>query len=85
MSVINLYKEHPETYAREILGTITESQLNFLIDNLEEEFEEDEECFISADTIDYLKKQGADKDLIAMLDKALAGIQDDVEICYVIE
>jgi len=72
MSIIHLYKEHPETYKREMLGTITETQLDFLIDNLEEEFEEDEESFFCADTIDYLKDQGADKDLIALLEKAVA-------------
>jgi hypothetical protein len=84
MSAIQLYKEHPDTYEREILGTITENQLDFLIDNLEEEFEEDEEYFLNADTIDYLKERGADGDLIAILQKALAGSQDGVDIIYVV-
>jgi hypothetical protein len=84
MSAIQLYKEHPDTNEREILGTITENQLNFLIDNLEEEFEEDEGYFLNADTIDYLKEQGADGDLIAILQKALAGSQDGVDIFYAV-
>jgi hypothetical protein len=85
MSAIQLYKEHPETYEREIIGTITESQLDFLMENLEEEFEEDEEYYLNADTIDYLKEQGADGGLIAILEKALAGTQDGVEIGYTIK
>ncbi len=85
MSAIQLYKEHPDTYQRENLGTITEDQLDFLMENLEEEFEEDEEYYLSADTIDYLKDQGADGDLIAILERALAGTQDGVDIFYLIE
>ncbi len=85
MSAIQLYKEHPDTYERELLGTITETQLDFLMENLEEEFEEDEEYFLSSDTIDYLREQGADDDLLAMLERALAGVQDGVDIFYLLE
>ncbi|MBN1566358.1 MAG: galactosyldiacylglycerol synthase [Acidobacteria bacterium] len=85
MSIIQLLKEHPDTYKREILGTLTEKQLDFLMDNLEEEFEEDEEYLLFPDTLDYLKEQGADKDLVSMLEKALAGVQDGVDILYLIE
>ncbi len=85
MSAIQLYKENPDTYEREILGTITEGQLDFLMENLEEEFEEDEEYYLSADTINFLREQGADNDLIAMLEKALAGTKDGVDIFYVVE
>jgi hypothetical protein len=84
MSAIQLYKEHPETYKREILGSITEGQLDFLINNLEEEFEEDEECFLSPETLDYLRSQGADKVLIALLESALAGSREGIDIGYVI-
>jgi len=85
MGVIQLYKEHPETYERIILGTISEKQLDFLMENLEEEFEEDEEYLLMQDTIDFLKEQGVDKDLLAMLEKALAGTKDGVDILYLIE
>ena len=85
MSAIQLYKENPVTYQREILGTITDNQLDFLMENLEEEFEEDEEYFLNTDTIDYLKEQGADGDLLAILEKALAGSLDGVDIFYVVE
>jgi hypothetical protein len=82
MSTIQLYTEHPQTYKKEAVGTITEKQLDFLIENLEEEFEEDEECYLNADTIDYLREQGADIDLLAILERALAGNQDGVDILY---
>jgi hypothetical protein len=85
MSAIQLYKEHPETYERIALGTITESQLDFLMENLEEEFEEDEEYLLMPDTIDFLREQGADRDLLYLLEKALTGTQDGVDILYLIE
>jgi hypothetical protein len=85
MSPIQLYREHPGTYEREILGTITENQLDFLMENLEVEFEEDEEYFLNADTVDYLRDQGADGILLAMLEEALAGTKDGVDILYLIE
>ena len=85
MSEIRLYREHPETYKREILGTLTEGQLDFLMENLEEEFDEDEEYYLNSDTIDYLRDQGADNSLLAMLQKAVAGTQDGVDIVYVVE
>ena len=85
MSVIQLYKERPDTYEREMLGTITEKQLDFLVENLDEEFEEDEECYLSPETLDYLKEQGADSTLITLLEKALTGAQDGIDIGYQVE
>lgn len=85
MGIIQLYKENPDTYKREPLGALTEKQLDFLIANLDDEFEEDEEYLLFPDTLDFLKEQGADKDLIAMLEKALIGTQDGIDIIYLIE
>jgi hypothetical protein len=85
MGIIQLYKENPDTFEREIIGTLSESQLDFLIDNVEEELDEDEEYFLNSDTVSYLKEQGADSNLISMLEKALAGTQDGVDIIYLIE
>jgi hypothetical protein len=85
MSVIQLYKEHPHTCKREVVGTLTEKQLDFLEENLEEEFEEDEEYLLNQDTLDYLKEQGADRSLIAILEKALIGAADGVDILYLLE
>jgi hypothetical protein len=85
MGTIQLYREHPDTYQREILGAITESQLDFLVENLDDEFEEDEEYFLIPETVDDLKAQGADGPLIAMLERALAGNREGVDILYLIE
>jgi hypothetical protein len=85
MGTIQLYKEHPDTYEREVLGTISEHQLDFLVDNLEDEFEEDEEYFFIPEMMDDLKAQGADAPLIALLEKALAGTLEGVDIFYRIE
>jgi hypothetical protein len=85
MGIIHLYKENPRTYEREILGTITESQLEFLIDNLEEELEEEEAYLLNADSISFLKEQNADKSLIALLEKALADAKGCIDIFYAVE
>jgi hypothetical protein len=85
MSTIKLYKENSNTYKNEILGTITAAQLDFLIENLEAEFEEDEEYFLNPDTFDYLKEQGADNALLALLKKALTDAIDGVDIIYQID
>ncbi len=85
MSVIQLYREIPESYESELLGAITEDQLDFLIDNLDGDFEEDEESFFSPDTLNHLKGKGADKELISILEKALGGNQDGVDIFYMFE
>ena len=82
---VNLYKINNDTYEREMLGSVTESQLAFLVKNLEEEFEEDDEYFFSAETLQYLKQMGADKDLLSMLEKAVAGTEEGVDIFYAVE
>ncbi len=55
------------------LGTITEEQLQFLIDALEEESTEDIDYYISGDTIDMLEEDGADAQLVGLLRRALDG------------
>jgi hypothetical protein len=55
------------------LGTITDAQLKFLVDALEEESTEDTDYYISADTIDMLEEDGADAQLLGLLRGALAG------------
>jgi len=85
MSIINLYKEHPETNKLEIIGAITEDQLDFLNTNFECDFEEDEAYLLDNNTIDFLKIQKADNNLIALLEKALAETKDGVDILYLEE
>ena len=61
------------------LGTITEHQLKFLIDALEEESTSDNDYYISADTIEMLGTDGADADLLALLRRAL-GNREGIDI-----
>jgi processive 1,2-diacylglycerol beta-glucosyltransferase len=55
------------------IGTITEEQLQFLMDELEEESVEDRDYYISGDTIDMLEEDGAESALVSLLRNALAG------------
>ena len=53
------------------LGDITDDQLQFLIDQFEEEWEGDQDYYINTATIDMLKDAGADPSLLALLQRAL--------------
>ena len=61
------------------LGTITEEQLQFLIDQMEEESETDQDYYINRDLLNMFKENGIDADFLAMLENAL-GERDGMEI-----
>ena len=61
------------------LGSISEDDLQFLIDNLEEESEDDTDYFINRSTLEIFKEKGTNKTLIKLLENAL-GDRDDMEI-----
>ena len=54
-----------------LLGTLTEDQLQFLADSLEEESLEDQDYAITAMTLAYFQELGADPALLDMLRQAL--------------
>ena len=58
------------------LGQITDEQLQFLIDQLEEESDVDQDYYINQDTIDMFETEGADPSLLALLRQALTGRED---------
>ena len=60
-------------------GTITETQLQFLIDQLEEEFTEDTDYYINQATLTMFEEAGAEASLLALLRQAL-GRREDMEI-----
>jgi len=64
---------------RDLLGTITEAELQFLVDHLEEESSDDQDYFIDAATIDFLADGEATDHLLELLRKAV-GSGDGVEI-----
>lgn len=55
----------------EFLAEIMVSQLRFLIDNLEEEYEGDQDYHIRRETIDLLEQRGADGELLNILRNAV--------------
>ena len=75
--MINLYNKTTGA----MLGSLTEAQLQFLIDQLEEESVEDTDYAITAMTLAYFEEQGVDPGLEAMLRQAL-GEQDEVMIVW---
>ena len=67
-----MIKLHDKESGLEI-GTLTEDNLQFLIDQLEEESGEDQDYYINVTTINIFEEDGADKDLVALLRGALNG------------
>ena len=63
------------------VGTITEAQLQFLIDQLEEESADDTDYYIDHATLDLFKEVGAEADLLALLRQSL-GTHDGMEIAW---
>lgn len=55
------------------LGTITEAQLQFLQDQLEEETPEDRDYYLTEDTLDAFAEAGCDPALLDLLRRAMAG------------
>ena len=63
------------------LGHITDAQLQFLIDQLEEESTDDTDYYIDHATLDLFEDVGADAELLALLRQAL-GTRDGIEIVW---
>jgi hypothetical protein len=62
-----------------VLGTITDDQLQFLADRLEEESREDDDYYVNRTTVDFLESEGAAPEVIAILRQALAD-REETEI-----
>ena len=63
------------------IGTITDVQLKFLVEQLEEEHEEDQDYYIDKDTLELMSDNGGDPELLAMLEKAI-GDDDSMDIAW---
>jgi processive 1,2-diacylglycerol beta-glucosyltransferase len=61
------------------LGSITDDQLQFLADRLEEESDTDSDYYLNRTTVDTLEQDGADPELMSILRRAL-GSRDEAEI-----
>ena len=62
-----------------LIGTITEEQLQFLIDELEETSTKDQDYYLDEGMMDMLEEAGADDALMQLLRGAL-GDRDEIEI-----
>jgi len=65
----------------QLIGTINEKQLQFLIDELVEEDSTDQDYYINRDQLDQLEKKGGDETLIQTLRDAL-GNKNDMDIIW---
>ena len=63
----------------QFLGEITEDQLEFLMDQLEEEFEGDTDYYINKDILDVFEQRGIDQALLLFLRRSM-GDRDEMEI-----
>ncbi|MEJ2283414.1 MAG: hypothetical protein P8X85_07460 [Desulfobacterales bacterium] len=61
------------------LGTISEEDLQFLIDNLEEEWDEDTDYYLNRTTFEILKDKGAGQSLLDILEPVFKA-REDIEI-----
>jgi len=65
-----------------LLGEISEDELEFLIDELEEEWADDQDYFLNKPMIDLLETKGAQPALLALLRSAV-GDRDGLEFVWV--
>ncbi len=55
------------------IGVVTQDQVQFLIDNLEEEGFEDQDYYIDPESLSFLAENDCDEELLTMLTEALEG------------
>jgi len=70
-----------EKVTNKSLGQISEEQLQYLIDNLEEEWLEDQDYAITPLLLQVFEQQNADPGLVSLLRDALSG-REMVEIVW---
>lgn len=65
----------------EVIGLINQTQLQFLIDQLEEESIEDQDYWLDRDLLDTFRENGSDIELLSMLESAF-GNNNELEIFW---
>lgn len=63
------------------LGRITEAQLQFLVDQLEEESPTDTDYWLNRAELEILKENGAAPELLALLEQGM-GEAEDMEVSW---
>jgi len=75
--MINLFEKD----TNKPLGQISEAQLQYLIDHLEEEGSEDQDYAVTPLLLEYFEGLGADPMLLSLLRDALGG-REEIEIVW---
>lgn len=75
--MVKLYDKATNQY----LGKISDEDLQFLIDNLEEESLTDTDYYINRATLDFLKERGMSESLVKLIEGVM-GEANEVEIRY---
>ncbi len=65
----------------QFLGTVSDADIEILVDQLEEEHLIDEDYFVDSATIDLLEEAGASDGLVGLL-RAAVGDTEGIEIRY---
>lgn len=63
------------------IGTVNDDHVKFLVAQLQEENDDNTEYFIDRDTLELLSDNGADPELIGILEKGLKG-DDEMDISW---
>jgi hypothetical protein len=63
------------------VGRLTDEQLQAFVDYMQEEFEEDNEYYLTSDDCEIMAEQGIDPVLVKTLRDALAG-RDEMDVRY---
>ena len=72
---MNLY----DTRSGALVGEVTDDDVQFLIDQLEEEHAEDVAYYVNTDTLEFLRERNARPELLEVLTGAIA-TQGDAEL-----
>jgi hypothetical protein len=75
--MINLSLKDSETF----LGTISDSDFQLLIDQLEEEHEGDSDYYFNQTMVEVLKERGASTNLVQLLTDAIGG-SEGIEVAW---
>ena len=63
------------------IGNLNDKQLAFLVEQLEEESGDDKNYFVDRDTLELLSDNGADPELLELLEKGM-GDDDEMDIAW---
>jgi hypothetical protein len=63
------------------IGTISDDHVKFLVSQLEDDHDTDNEYFVDRETLELMSDNGADPELVGLLEKGLAG-DDEMNVAW---